>query len=104
MRQLAFVGEGTINEKHSCFSRLGMLAVGLGIGGALASTPGIASADVATDWLSSVDGSLGPLSAAAALPNLNIAISVNGVVLFQHGTAEAVSGKATIAIANGAGS
>lgn len=82
---------------------MGLLGVGLGIGGALASTPGTASANV-SDWLSSLAGSLGPLSAASALPNLNLAISYNGVVLYQSGTAEAVSGKGDFAIANGAGS
>ena len=35
--------------------RLGLLAVGLGIGAALASTPGVASGDSSTDWLSSID-------------------------------------------------
>ncbi|MGA8328786.1 MAG: hypothetical protein WB777_05770, partial [Mycobacterium sp.] len=57
-------------------ARLGVLAVGLGIGTAVASTPGIASADSSTDWLSNVSG-------AAAVPviptpDLNLAISVDG--------------------------
>ncbi len=87
-------------------TRLGMLAVGLGIGGALAATPGIASADSSFDWLSTVDSFLsgGALSAADTTPALNLAISFDGMSLFQDGTAHAYTGTdGDIAIANGAG-
>jgi hypothetical protein len=83
-----------------------MLAVGLGIGGAVGATPGIASADSSFDWLSTVDSLLGggALSAADTTPALNLAISFDGMSLFQDGTAHAYSGaNGDIAIANGAG-
>jgi hypothetical protein len=88
-------------------ARLGILAVGIGIGGAVASMPGIAAADSSSDWLSAVDGffSGGALSAADSTPALNLAISFDGMSLFQDGTAYAYSGtNGDIAIANGAGS
>lgn len=88
------------------WTRLAMLAVGLGIGGALAATPGMASADSSSDWLSAVDSLLGggALSAADTTPALNLAISFDGITLFQDGTAYAHSGtNGDIAIANGAG-
>lgn len=87
-------------------ARLGILAVGIGIGGAVASMPGIAAADSSSDWLSLVDGFLsgGALSAADTTPALNLAISFDGTTLFQEGTAYAYSGSGgDIAIANGAG-
>ncbi|MDT5163136.1 MAG: hypothetical protein QOC88_30 [Mycobacterium sp.] len=87
-------------------ARLGILAVGIGIGGAVAVTPGIAAADSSFDWLSTVDGLLsgGALSAADTTPALNLAISFDGTSLFQDGTAHAFSGTGgDIAIANGAG-
>jgi hypothetical protein len=83
-----------------------MLAIGLGIGGAIASSPGIASADASTDWLSAVDSfvSAGAFPAADT-PELNLAISFDGMSLFQDGTAYAYTGTdGDIAIANGAGS
>lgn len=82
-----------------------MLAVGLGIGGAIACIPGTAAADSSTDWLSSVDSLLGGGAIpAAATSNLNLAISFDGATLFQEGSAEAYSGSGgDIAIANGAG-
>lgn len=83
---------------------LGMLAVGLGIGGALASTPGTAAADSSTDWLSSIDTLLSG-GAAPAADTTDLAISVDGVTLLQEGTAQAYSGTdGDIAIADGAGS
>ncbi len=87
-------------------ARLGMLAIGLGIGGAVAATPGIASADSSFDWLSTVDSFLtGGAFPAATTPELNLAISFDGMSLFQDGTAHAYSGaNGDIAIANGAGS
>ena len=90
-------------RKTRAIARLGLLALGLGIGGAIGTTPTMASANVA-DWLSSVSDSIGPLSAAAATPNLNIAIAVNGHVLYHHGDATAVADKGDYAIAIGQGS
>jgi hypothetical protein len=87
-------------------TRLGMLAVGLGIGGAIAATPGIASADSSFDWLSTVDSFLtsGALPAADSTPELNLAISFDGMSLFQDGSAYAYTGSdGDFAVANGAG-
>jgi hypothetical protein len=83
---------------------LGILAAGLGIGAAVASTPGTASAD-SSDWLSSIDTLLSGFSFPAAdTSGLNMAISFDGISL-QSGTAEAYSGaNGDIAIATGAGS
>jgi hypothetical protein len=67
--------------------RLGGLAVGLGIGAAMAATPGVASAD--------------PLP---PFDPTNFAISFDGFTLFQTGTATATSGMGDFAIADGAGS
>jgi hypothetical protein len=64
--------------------RLGLLAVGLGLGAAAAATPGIAAADTS---------------------DLNdFAVSVDGITLFQEGSAYANSGTGDIAIAIGANS
>jgi hypothetical protein len=72
--------------------RLGLLAVGVGIGAAVATTP-VASADVSTDWLSSIDTLLG-----GALPapssGLDLAISFDGYSLFSEGSAVANTGAA----------
>jgi hypothetical protein len=87
-------------------ARLAIVAVGIGIGGAVAAMPGIAAADSSSDWLSAVDGFLsgGALSAADTTPALNLAISFDGMSLFQDGSAYAYSGpNGDIAIANGAG-
>jgi hypothetical protein len=82
-------------------ARLGMLAVGLGIGAAAAHTP-LASADTSNDWLSSVDGLLSGASPAAPL---DIQISIDGTDLFPTlgNSATAVSGMGDIAIAFGSG-
>jgi hypothetical protein len=87
-------------------TRLGLLAVGLGVGAAFASMPAIASADTSSDWLSALDSFLSSAAPAADTTSaLNMAISIDGVTLFQSGTAEASSGtNGDIAIANGAGS
>jgi hypothetical protein len=87
-------------------ARLGLLAVGLGVGAAFASMPATASADTSSDWLSAVDSFLsGAVPAADTTPALNMAISMDGVPLFQSGDAYAASGTdGDIAIANGAGS
>jgi hypothetical protein len=91
------------------FGRFAGLAVGLGLGAAVASTPGIASADTpATDtfsWLAGLDP--GDLSAAAlpAASPFDLDISVDGFTLLDLGTgASATSGMGDIAIAFGAGS
>jgi hypothetical protein len=86
-------------------ARVGMLAVGLGIGAALAASPGIASAD-SSDWLSSIDSLVSGLAAPAAdTSGANMAISVDGVTLLQEGSAHAYSGTTgDIAIADGADS
>jgi hypothetical protein len=67
--------------------RLSVLTIGLGIGAAMATAPGIASADVFPP----------PFD-----PN-NFAISIDGIT-FQVGTAHATSGMGDFAIADGAGS
>lgn len=87
-------------------AKLGMLAVGLGIGAAIASVPGTAAADSSSDWLSSIDSLLtgAALPAATDTGSLNLAISIDGMTLFQEGSAEAYSGTTgDIAIASGAG-
>jgi hypothetical protein len=84
-------------------ARLGMLAVGLGIGAAVAQTP-VASADTSTDWLSSLDSLLtGALPAAA--PSGDLAISFDGMSLVTSDTATAttVAGQFGLAIAEGDG-
>jgi hypothetical protein len=99
--------------------RIGVLAVGLGIGAAVAALPGTASADPFSpfdpnDFATSVDG-LGIGAAMAAAPETasaipasfdpnDFAISVGGITLFQVGTATATSGMGDIAIADGANS
>jgi hypothetical protein len=82
--------------------RLGMLAVGLGLGAAMAHSP-VASADASNDWLSSVDSFLGGLSPAAATP-VNIDISFDGMTIYDGGgtaTATTVAGQYGLAIAEG---
>jgi hypothetical protein len=85
--------------------RLGLLAVGWGIGAAVASTPGVASGDSSTDWLSSIDQLLGGLSAPTADPAqaLDMQISIGGTLLFPYvdNTAIAMAGPGDIAIAIG---
>ena len=83
--------------------RLGVLAVGLGIGAAVASTPMVASADSSTDpfsWISGLD--LGDLPAQST-PTMELAISIDGILLVRDGTANANTGNDDIAIAIGAG-
>jgi hypothetical protein len=86
-------------------ARLGLIAVGLGFGGALAANPGTAAAD-SSDWLTAIDSlvSGAAVPAATDTSGLNLAISFDGMSLFQDGTAYAYSGpNGDIAIANGAG-
>jgi hypothetical protein len=82
--------------------RKGMLALGLGLGAALAAIPGSASADSSTDWWSDLLGGLSA-SAPATSSDLNLAISIDGIPLLQEGTATANSGTGDIAIAYGDG-
>ncbi|UQX11804.1 hypothetical protein [Candidatus Mycobacterium methanotrophicum] len=80
--------------------RVGLLALGLGVGAAIASTPGVASADTSTDWLSLL---LGPDAAASATttPSLfDFAYSINGVS-HDFGTATATSTVGSEAFAMG---
>jgi hypothetical protein len=85
--------------------RLGLLAVGLGIGAALGSTPGVASGDSSNAWWSSIDPLLGGLSvpAADAAQAVDMQVSIDGTVLFPYvdNTAFAFSGPGSIAIAIG---
>lgn len=75
-------------KRAKCVGRVGGLAVGLGIGMAAAALPGVASADPFPP----------PFD-----PN-NFAISIDGITLFQDGTAHAISGLGDFAIADGANS
>jgi hypothetical protein len=88
--------------------RLGILAVGLGIGAAVASTPGIAAADTPADPFpfSSINlGDLFPAADAAPSSPLDLDISVDGHMLLDLGSsATATSGTGDIAIAYGADS
>jgi hypothetical protein len=87
--------------------RLGMLAVGMSIGAALASTPQVASADSSTDPFSLLDQMVSGLSlpAADAASPLDIQISISGYDLFPTvgNTATATSGFGNFAIAIGDG-
>ena len=86
-------------------TRLGLLAVGLGVGAAFASMPAIASADTSSDWLSAVDSFLSSAAPAAdTTPALNLAISMDGVSVPVRRRLPPYSGSSgDIAIANGAG-
>jgi hypothetical protein len=85
-------------------ARVGMLAVGLGLGAAFAATPGVASADSSGDpfgWLAGLD-----LFPAAGAPALDFQISIDGYDLIPAAetSATATSGTGDIAIAIGNGS
>ena len=86
--------------------RMGLLAVGLSIGAALAATPQVASADPSTDPFSWVDQVLGGLAVPAdpASP-LDMQVSISGMDLFStvDNTATATSHFGDIAIAVGDG-
>ena len=86
------------------FARLGVLAVGVGIGAAWAHTP-VAAADSSSGWLSSIDGLLSGALPAADPSGLNLAISFDGMSLVQDGNASATtaSGEYGLAIAYGDG-
>jgi hypothetical protein len=77
----------------SGIARLGMLAIGLGIGAASAHAP-VASADASTDWSSSIDSLLGGALPAADPSGLDLAISFDGYSLFSDGSAVADTGAA----------
>jgi hypothetical protein len=83
--------------------QLGMLALGVGIGSAMAATPGIASADN-SQVVSSIDPS-GLFPAADPAQSLDFQISIDGTDLFSTvgNSATAFSGAGDIAIAFGAG-
>jgi hypothetical protein len=84
-------------------ARLGMLAVGLGLGAAVAHSP-VASADSSSDWLSSVDSLLsGAVPAPAS--GTDLAISFDGMTLVSDGTAlaQTTPGEYSLAIAYGDG-
>src|SRR5271156_4294803 len=84
--------------------RLGMLAVGLGVGAAWAHMP-VASADASSDWLSSADSFFSGASPAASPADFQI--SFNGMDLFStvgnEATATTVAGQFGLAIAFGDG-
>jgi hypothetical protein len=84
---------------------LGMLAVGVGIGSAMAATPGIASADNNSQVVSAIDPS-GLFPAADTAQPSDFQISIDGMDLFPTAgnSAIAVSGVGDVAIAFGAGS
>jgi hypothetical protein len=83
--------------------QLGILAVGLGIGSAMADTPGIASADN-SQVVSSIDPS-GLFAAADPAQSSDFQISIDGTDLFSTvgNSATAISGEGDIAIAFGDG-
>jgi hypothetical protein len=97
--------EGQIMVNIVAIRRIGILGVGLGIGAALASMPGIAAADPTPD--PNIFGAIDPSLLQDAFPAAgpNIAISVDGVSLLQEGSATAHSGTGgDLAIAFGANS
>jgi hypothetical protein len=89
------------------FARLGTIAVGLGIGAAVAHSP-VASADTSTDWLSAIDTLLaGGAFPALVTPALDYQISFDGYDLFPTtgnlATASTAVGSFGLAIAVGDG-
>ena len=84
-------------------ARMGLLAVGLGTGAALAQSP-VASAD-SSDWLSSIDSLLGGSALPAPSSGLDLAISFDGYSLVHEGNATAYTtvGEDGLAIAEGSG-
>ncbi|UMB68124.1 hypothetical protein [Mycobacterium paraterrae] len=98
--------------KFHRIARAGVVATGLGLGAAVASVPGIATAD----YLNGSDiaaylpdfGAVAAASAAAVTPPTvpddfsNFAISFSGIPLYQSGSALAQSSFGNIAIAHGA--
>jgi hypothetical protein len=91
-------------SRANAIGRFGLLAVGLGIGAAIAATPSIATADSSAVDPAAFDPSPLIADAASADSGVNLAISIDGYTLFQEGTATAYSGSDDIAIAYGDGS
>jgi hypothetical protein len=91
-------------SRANAIGRLGMLAVGLGIGAAMAATPGIATADSTAVDAAAFDPSALIADSAPADSGLNLAISIDGYTLLQEGSATAYSGTGDISIAYGDGS
>lgn len=86
--------------------RIGLWAVGVGFGGAVASAPWLAAADASSDWLTTLDGLLSGTALPASSSGIDLAISYDGYTLIQEGTANAhtEAGQMGFAIAQGAGS
>src|SRR5271166_303952 len=97
----AVVMGGRIMVNIIAIGRIGILGVGLGIGAALASTPGIAAADPTPDpnIYGAIDASV--LQDALPAADSNIAISIDGFSLLHEGTAAATSSSGDFAIAVG---
>jgi hypothetical protein len=95
--------EGRIMVNIIAIGRIGIFGAGLWIGATLALGPGVAAADPAPDpnIYGAIDPSLLQDALPAADPTLNIDISIDGVTLFQEGTATATSGSGDFAIAIG---
>jgi hypothetical protein len=95
-----------MNSNRSRYITGGLLAVGLGIGAALA-TPGLASADPSTDPYLWIDQLLGGLSVPAQTTPSDIQISISGINLFpitaDSPIADSEFGDIAIAIGNGPG-
>jgi hypothetical protein len=85
-------------------ARLGVLAVGLGIGAGWAHPP-VASADASSDWSSTIDGLLSGASPAPATP-IDLFISFDGYTILSSGSTNAgtLPGDYSLAIAYGEGS
>jgi len=88
-------------NRANAIGGLGMLAVGLAIGAAVAATSGIAAADSTAIDPAAFDPSALVADPAQAASGLDVAISIDGSTLFQEGTATAYSGTDDIAIAYG---
>jgi hypothetical protein len=83
-------------------ARLGVLAMGLGIGAAWAHTP-VASADSSGDWSSTIDSLLSGAAPAPATP-IDLFISFDGYTIYDGGgsaTADTTTGDYSLAIAYG---
>ena len=99
-------GERELHEEHSCFSAARDAGGGYRYRRGDRGHSGIATADSSSTGCrrSTIFSRGGALSAADSTPALNLAISFDGMSLFQDGTAYAYSGPGgDIAIANGAG-
>ena len=82
---MARTGEGRIMSNIVAVGRISLLGLGLSVGAALASIPGIAAADPSPDpnVLGSIDVPA-LFAAPAADPGLNIAISIDGFECAGH--------------------